>query len=51
MPAAELLEDQLGWSPSAWRQSPATEPLRQAIIKKNEQFFYRSRPANMSTSS
>ena len=45
--AAEMIEEQLGWAPGAWRQSPATEALCQAIIKKNEQFFYRSRPANM----
>ena len=31
----------------AWRTSPATEPLRQAILRKNEWFFHRSRPANM----
>ena len=32
---------------SAWRTSPAAEPLRQAILRKNEWFFHRSRPANM----
>ena len=31
----------------SWRTSPATEPLRQAILRKNEWFFHRSRPANM----
>ena len=31
----------------AWRTSPNTEPLRQAILRKNEWFFHRSRPANM----
>ena len=31
----------------AWRTSAATEPLRQAILRKNEWFFHRSRPANM----
>jgi lysophospholipase L1-like esterase len=31
----------------AWRTSPAAEPLRQAILRKNEWFFHRSRPANM----
>lgn len=45
--AAELLEEQLHWPAGAWRQSSATESLRQTIIKKNEQFFHRSRPANM----
>ena len=32
---------------AAWRTSPAAEPLRQAILRKNEWFFHRSRPANM----
>ncbi len=32
--------------PPAWRTSPAAEPLRQAIVLKNEWFFHRSRPAN-----
>ena len=27
--------------------NPAAEPLRQVILRKNEFFFYRSRPANM----
>ena len=31
----------------AWRTSAGTEPLRQAILRKNEWFFHRSRPANM----
>ena len=31
----------------SWRTSPAAEPLRQAILRKNEWFFHRSRPANM----
>ena len=47
--AAEALEDQLfgGGQPGAWRTSPAVDPLRQAILRKNEWFFHRSRPANM----
>ncbi|MDP3072522.1 MAG: GDSL-type esterase/lipase family protein [Opitutaceae bacterium] len=45
---AELIEDRLfGGAPGAWRTSPQTEPLRQAILRKNEWFFHRSRPANM----
>src|SRR6185436_19767912 len=31
----------------AWRTSAQTESLRQAILRKNEAFFHRSRPANM----
>ena len=30
-----------------WRESPLAENLRKAILKKNELFFHRSRPANM----
>ena len=33
-------------SSSSWMSARA-EPLRQAILRKNEWFFYRSRPANM----
>jgi putative heme-binding domain-containing protein len=46
---AEALEDHLlGDTPvGAWRTSVAAEPLRQAILKKNEWFFFRSRPENM----
>ncbi len=46
---AELIEDQLfGDSPrGAWRTSLQAEPLRQAILRKNEWFFHRSRPANL----
>ena len=32
---------------SRWMSSPSTPPLRQVILRKNEFFFYRSRPANM----
>jgi len=31
----------------AWLTDKQTEPLRAAILKKNEWFFHRSRPANM----
>jgi len=46
---AETFEQALfGIAPAgAWRTSPQAEPLRQAIIRKNEWFFHRSRPANM----
>ncbi len=44
---AETVEDQLFGSVGAWRTSPLTEPLRQAVLRKNEAFFNRSRPANM----
>ncbi len=30
-----------------WYSNPAAEPLRQVILRKNEFFFHRSRPANM----
>ncbi len=46
---SEALEDRLfaDTAAGAWRTSLATEPLRQAILKKNEWFFFRSRPQNM----
>ena len=44
---AESFELQLFGTEGAWRTSPHTEALRQAIIRKNEAFFHRSRPANM----
>jgi putative heme-binding domain-containing protein len=46
---AEVLEDQLFGAANrgAWRTSAQTEALRQAILRKNEWFFHRSRPANM----
>ncbi len=49
--AAIALEDFLFAPPApsdpSWRNSPATETLRQSILLKNEAFFHRSRPANM----
>jgi putative heme-binding domain-containing protein len=51
--AAFALEDFLfGTEPpagpaGAWRTSTAAEALRQSILRKNEWFFHRSRPANM----
>lgn len=46
---AEWIEDQAFGSPGAWRSQPTdrVEALRQAILRKNEWFFHRSRPANM----
>ncbi|GAB5561360.1 MAG: hypothetical protein SynsKO_30070 [Synoicihabitans sp.] len=44
---AESFEMQLFGTEGAWRTSPHTETLRQAVIRKNEAFFHRSRPANM----
>ncbi len=46
---AETLEDQLfgDTQRGAWRTSLQAEPLRQSILRKNEWFFHRSRPANM----
>src|SRR5207344_150686 len=44
--AAQEIEKGLGWKGGKWRKNLA-EPLRQAILRKNEWFFYRSRPANM----
>ena len=46
---AEVIEDQLFGDSrrGAWRTSVQTEALRQAILRKNEWFFHRSRPANM----
>lgn len=48
---AEIIEERLFpeavRQPGAWRTSARVEPLRQAILRKNEWFFHRSRPANM----
>lgn len=44
---AESFEMQLFGTEGAWRTSPHTEALRQAVLRKNEAFFNRSRPANM----
>lgn len=45
--AARLIEKQLGWSSDGWDEGKPAEALRQAILRKNEWFFHRSRPANM----
>lgn len=44
---AKHVEKSLGWKPVAWDQGETSEALRQHILKKNEWFFNRSRPANM----
>lgn len=45
--AARQIESQLGWGSGKWNEGKAADALRQAILKKNEWFFHRSRPANM----
>jgi len=48
--AAQQIQKALGLKGPAWssgRVSKTVEPLRQAIIRKNEWFFHRSRPENM----
>ncbi len=44
---ARLIEKSLGWPAGQWEQGDAATSLRQHIIRKNEWFFNRSRPANM----
>ncbi|MDO8542269.1 MAG: GDSL-type esterase/lipase family protein [Opitutaceae bacterium] len=44
---AEIIEEKLFANAGPWRSSAQAEPLRQAIRRKNEWFFHRSRPANM----
>jgi putative heme-binding domain-containing protein len=49
---AGAIERQLGWTTvapgeSKWEKGEAAEALRAAILRKNEWFFHRSRPANM----
>ena len=46
---AQVVEQSLFGTESRgpWRTSAQAEPLRQAILRKNEWFFHRSRPANM----
>ncbi len=46
--AAAYLEGMLFGMPGTWwGKLPTVEPLRQVILRKNEFFFHRSRPANM----
>ena len=44
---ARLIESQLGWKAGKWDEGKSAEALRAAILRKNEWFFHRSRPANM----
>ncbi len=44
---ALIIEMALFGSYGKWPDASATEPLRQVILRKNEFFFHRSRPANM----
>ena len=44
---AMAIEKGLGWAPSGWRDDPHAERLREVILRKNEWWFHRSRPANM----
>ena len=47
---AIAVQDQLGLSNSKWQPTPATpalQQLRASILRKNEWWFHRSRPANM----
>ncbi|MCW1883587.1 GDSL-type esterase/lipase family protein [Luteolibacter flavescens] len=45
--AARLIEKELGWGAGKWEQGKPAVALRRAILRKNEWFFHRSRPANM----
>ena len=45
--AARIIERSLGWEEKPWDKGQQAEILRQHIIRKNEWFFHRSRPANM----
>lgn len=45
--AARIMEKSLGWENQPWDRGEQAELLRQHIIRKNEWFFHRSRPANM----
>ncbi|MBI5772059.1 MAG: c-type cytochrome [Verrucomicrobia bacterium] len=45
--AAQAVEEKLFGAGGAWRGHPQAGPLRDAIVRKNEWFFHRSRPENM----
>jgi glucose/arabinose dehydrogenase/HEAT repeat protein len=45
--AARHIEKSLGWKSGAWDKGDAAAALHRRILKKNEWFFNRSRPANM----
>ncbi|MBC7981235.1 MAG: hypothetical protein H7Y36_11795, partial [Armatimonadetes bacterium] len=44
---ARHIEKALGWKPTAWDKGESAAALRKHVLKKNEWFFNRSRPANM----
>ncbi len=44
---ARRIEKSLGWPTGLWDKGEKAEALRQHILRKNEWFFNRSRPANM----
>jgi hypothetical protein len=44
---AVAITDNLKFGNVNWLDSSQTEPLRQVIVRKNEWWFHRSRPANM----
>ncbi len=44
---AKAIEKSLFGGNGDWVSSKASEPLRQVILRKNEWYFHRSRPANM----
>lgn len=44
---ARHIEKGLGWKAGAWDKGDSAAALRRHILKKNEWFFNRSRPANM----
>ncbi len=44
---ARHIEKGLGWKAGAWDKGNSAAALRRHILKKNEWFFNRSRPANM----
>jgi putative heme-binding domain-containing protein len=45
--AARIIEKSLGWTQKPWDKGQQAEILRQHILRKNDWFFHRSRPANM----
>jgi putative heme-binding domain-containing protein len=45
--AARFIETSLGWDAKPWDKGEHAEILRQHILRKNDWFFNRSRPANM----
>ena len=45
--AAIAIESGLGWKSGRWTMAKEAEGLRQLILRKNEFYFHRSRPANM----